>query len=291
MLVLDSFMCLVQKFANVFQSSHFQPRALSHKSLQCEVVSRRDQYDVDQHPVRLRCDEPSRENVSKTRSHENFRGKHYVQEKTCSRGKHDKCMCCCEKDVLYNSKVNLTRSRMRNMEEDRYPPYPEQPVRNNVDTYRPRALDFREYKDYDREYVREKHYDDKRRYYDQKTSRSFDVHRDYREDEKFCRRTARSDNVRDKPYDDREKYYEEKKEPLDGRDRYVSNRERRVKRNVDRCDRNSVVSRDDEYRDRDRYSERERDSGLSVAECENSTVSGKSNYLRVVKVSMKEIIF
>ncbi|XP_063832740.1 uncharacterized protein DDB_G0283697-like [Ostrinia nubilalis] len=270
------------------------PRTLSHKSLQCEVVSRRDSYDVDHHPVRLRSHEHSRENVCKTRSQDNCRGRVYSHERIPAnpRPDKDKCNCCYDKDVAkYSSKLNMTRSKMRNVDDDRYPDYPPENPRNHLDHgYRSRAPDNRDYRDYDREFAKEKHYEnDKRRYYDQKTSRSFEVSRDgYPDDEKYCRRTARSDNNKEKHYDERDKYYEEKH--MDPRDRYLPSKDRRVKRNLDRFERTSVASRDDDYRDRDRdrYSERERDSGLSVADGENSTVSGKSNYLRVVKQEIAE---
>lgn len=180
----------------------------------------------------------------------------------------------------------MTRSRMRNIDDERYPDYPCEtaPPRNHLDqSYRSRCPDNREYREYDRDYAKEKHYDsEKRRYYDQKTSRSYDVQRDgYPDDDKFCRRTARSD--KEKHFDDRDKYSDEKH--CEPRDRYAPSKDRRSKKNVDRFDRNSVVSKDDDYRDRDRYSERERDSGLSVADGETSTISGKSNCLKVVKVS------
>lgn len=180
----------------------------------------------------------------------------------------------------------MTRSRMRNIDDERYPDYPPENIpRNHLDhSYRSRVPDNRDYRDNDRDFAREKHYDnDKKKFYEQKTSRSFDVHRDgYPDDEKFCRRTARSDNNKEKQYDERNKYYDEK--PVDVRERYLPTKDRRVKRNSDRFERNSIASRDDDYRERDRYSERERDSGLSVADGEISTVSGKSNCLKVVKV-------
>ncbi|RVE49323.1 hypothetical protein evm_006036 [Chilo suppressalis] len=195
-----------------------------------------------------------------------------------------------DKDAnCYCSKMNISRSKMRNTVNDRYA-YPDHlPSRNNIENcHRSRMFDPRDSRNYDRDYAAERHYEnDRRRFYDQKTSRSYDVHRDaYPEDEKYFRRTSRSDNVKDKLYDDREKYYDEKIDPLDTRDRYISGKDRRPKRNLDRCDRNSVVSRDDEFRDR--YSERERDSGLSVADGDTSTVSGKSNYMRVVKQEIAE---
>lgn len=259
------------------------------------MVSGRDSYDVDHHPVRLRSHEHSRETVSKSRSQENCRGRVYSHERipTNFRVEKDKCNCCYDKDVTkYSSKLNMTRSKMRNVDDDRYPDYPPENIipRNHLDhEYRPRPPDNRDYRDYDRDFAREKHYEnEKRRYCEQKTSRSFEVPREYHDDDKYCKRTARSDNNKEKHFDARDKYYEEKH--IDSRDRYLLNKDRRVKRNVDRFDRNSVASRDDDYkerdRDRDRYSERERDSGLSVADGETSTISGKSNYLRVVKVSI-----
>lgn len=209
-----------------------------------------------------------------------------------------------EKDIpKYTSKLDIARSRMRHLEDsypDRYPEYPPVPVptRSCVDPYRTRPPDYR---DYDRE-MRRQYEDEKKKYYEQKTSRSFEVHRDGYDDNRNGRRTARSDcnrirrcDERDKRYDDVAKYYDEKprkyydEKPLDPRPRNRStSKDRRWRRNVDRCDRNSVVSREDDYRDRDRdrdrYSERERDSGMSVADGETSTISGRSNYLKVVKV-------
>lgn len=205
-----------------------------------------------------------------------------------------------EKDPKYPSKLDIARSRMRHLEDERYPEYVPVPVptRSCVEQFRTCPP---EYRDYDRE---RRHYEEeKKKYYEQqRTSRSFDVHREGYEDERNCRRTARSDtnklkhyDERDKRYDDAAKYYDEKNgryydaKPLEPRTRNnASSKDRRWRRNVERCERMSVVSREDDYRERerDRYSERERDSGMSVADGETSTISGRSNYLKVVKVCM-----
>uniref|UniRef100_A0A2A4J8R1 Uncharacterized protein n=1 Tax=Heliothis virescens TaxID=7102 RepID=A0A2A4J8R1_HELVI len=289
-------------------------RTQSHKSLQCEVVARRDTYDMDRHPVRL-THVKSREMVpaSRIRSQENFAGRIRSHEKIpvvnqIDRVKQDKCMCYYEKEnPKYSSKLDMARSRTRHMEEDRYRDYPPAvvPTRSCIDAYRPRPPDSRDYRDYDRE-MRNRHYEeDKKRFFEQKTSRSFDVHREGYEDDRNCRRTTRSDTKdrryeeRDKRYEEVGKYYDEK--PVESRDRNtISSKDRRWKRNPERFERNSVASRDDDYRDRDRdrerdrdrdrdrYSERERDSGLSVADGETSTMSGRSNYLKVVKQEIAE---
>lgn len=217
----------------------------------------------ERHPVRQRSNERSREagTPSRIRSHENF------QQQRASEKTRQDC-CCYEKErTKYTSKMDVNRRRN---EDDRYREYPPEtvPTRTFINRYGDRPPDYREYE-------KERRYDeDKRRLCEQKTSRSFDVHRDSYDFEK-SRRSARSDN-KDKHYD--EKYYD--KQTLD---RNFASKVR-SRRNLERCDRNSIVSREDEYRERDRYSERERDSGLSVADGETSTVSGRSNYLRVVKV-------
>ena len=207
-----------------------------------------------------------------------------------------------EKDTKYPSKLDIVRSKMRQLDDERYPEYPPAtvPTRSCVDPFRTRPPDYR---DYDRE--RRNYDEEKKRYYEQqRTSRSFDVQREGYDDERNCRRTARSDtnrlkryDERDKRYDDAPKYYDEKPgkyyddKPVEPRPRNeVSSKDRRWKRHVERCDRVSMASREDEYRERererDRYSERERDSVMSVADGDTSTISGRSNYLKVVKVSV-----
>lgn len=227
------------------------------------MASRHDVYE-ERHAVRQRSIERSREAgtpSSRIRSQENFQ-----QQRGPDKTRQD---CCYEKErQKYSSKMDFNRRRQ---EDDRYREYPPEtvPTRTFINRYGDRPPDYR---DYDRE---RRYEDDKRRLCEQKTSRSFDTHRDSYDYEK-CRRTVRSD-TKDKRYD--EKYYD--KPTLD---RNFANKAH-SRRNLERCDRNSVVSREDEFRERDRYSERERDSGLSVADGETSTVSGRSNYLRVVKVT------
>lgn len=141
-------------------------------------------------------------------------------------------------------------------------------------------------------------YDDRRRTCEQKTSRSFDMRRDgFVEDDPYYRRTARSDGIKDKTLEDRDyrdrRYYDRmNRDKYDEKERHrnfgnLPSKDHRSKRNLERLDRMSVVSRDDDYKDRERFSERERDSGLSVADGETSIISERSNYLRVVKVSSK----
>lgn len=267
------------------------------------MVAKKDSYDVDRHPVRLKSHSKSRDVVAaRIRSQENFAARVRSHEKIevgndPERIKREKCSCYYEKDgPKYPSKLDMTRSRTRHLEDDRYREYPPVtvPTRSCIDPYRTRPPETREYREYDCRDLRARHYDDeKRRYFEQKTSRSFDVHREGYEEERACRRTARSDTNKEKRYDDREKRYDEvgkyyeEKPVVETRDRNnVSSkeRERRWRKNVERFERNSVASREDDYRDRDRYSERERDSGLSVADGETSTMSGRSNCLKVVKV-------
>ncbi|XP_049884533.1 zinc finger CCCH domain-containing protein 13-like [Pectinophora gossypiella] len=299
-------------------------RSQSHKSLQCEVVTRQNLYDVEERPVRLRSREPSRDLVvassrAKVRSREDI---HDVKPRgyTPTRMTEDR------RDKYgpppgskpppkYASKLDVAGSRVRDVEEERYREY--QPVCASASCtdheYR-REPDRREYREYeprrDRDPMRERRSfdDDRRKFCEQKMSRSFDVQREgYPEDERF-RRTARSESyrkrfeetrdVRDKRYDDREvrdrryedrrdKYYEERDKESRER-KHVASRDRRSKRNLERFERTSTASREEDFRERDRYSERERDSGLSVADGETSTISGKSNYLRVVKQEIAE---
>lgn len=211
--------------------------------------------------------------------------------------RNEKYACCLqyERDGKYSSKIDVVASRIHNAEDHscrEYHPRP-CPTRSVVNpNYRVREPPDR--REYDFRKERARQYDEeKRRYCEQKTSRSFDVHREVYEEDRGGRRTTRSDSrrkryddprdLRDKRYDEprdnkryderRDKYYEDK----GSRDRHYSNlpsKDRRSRRNLERFEKNSVVSREDEYR--------ERDSGLSVAD--ESTISGRSNYLRVVKV-------
>lgn len=287
-----------------------QPRTQSHKSLQCEVIVRPDAYETD-HPIKLTLEQSREKVLSRIRSQENFSGKTRTRENSkmlipsdLEHGALDRSFY--EKDIVkYPSRLEISRSKMRHMEDDRFPEYPPVPVptRSCVDPYRNRPPDYR---DYDRE-MRRHYEDEKKRYYEQRTSRSFDVHKEGYDEDRHCRRTVRSDtnklrrvDERDKRCDEMGKYYDEKpakyydEKPVGPRARNNVSKDRRWRHNVDRCDRNSVASREDDYRDRDRererdrYSERERDSGMSAADGETSTVSGRSNYLKVVKVCILE---
>lgn len=301
-------------------------RTQSHKSLQCEVESKRDLYDVDERPTKLRNQDVSQENILTTmsRSHDNIhqrlrsKGRSPIDRSPSAIEPKNKYYCCQypRGTTKYPSKFDLAMSRTR-MADERCRQYIPSPDLGRPEYYhRGQELDHREYRDYDNRGGLSTR--DRRNYgehrCEQKTSRSFDVHRDYINDERN-RRTSRSDShrrrfedcrdlreprdkryegprdfrdSREKKFDDRrEKYYDEKYE-RESKERYHSNlpsRDRRSRRNLDHCDRNSNVSRDDDFnRERDQYSERERDSGLSVADGDTSTVSGRSNYLKVVKV-------
>lgn len=245
----------------------------------------------------------------------------------------DKYFCCQypRENAKYSSKFDLAMSRTR-MADERYRQYLANPDKTRPDhdhehryrgqeidhRYRSQDIDHREYREYEERRIKDRRNCGEHRC-EQKTSRSFDMHRDYVNDERN-RRTSRSDShrqrfedsrdfripqdkryeeprdfrdSREKKFDDhREKYYDEKY-GRDSKERHHSNlpsRDRRSRRNLERCERNSVISRDDDYnRERDRYSDRERDSGLSVADGDTSTISGRSNYLKVVKVRMLTI--
>ncbi|CAH2230699.1 jg12003 [Pararge aegeria aegeria] len=279
------------------------PRSHSHNSLQCEAISRRASVDVDQQPERLKSRDHSkgRSSPSKIRSYENFKSRLHSRENiaapTDNRKEKYASYPYNNQEPRYVSKVNV----MRNHEEEGHREYPPERTvtRSCVNgCYRQPEPDRRD-RDYD-ERRDPRRYEDRRRLCEQKTSRSFDMRRDsFVEDDMYYRRTARSDGIKDKTLDGREyrdrryydrsnrdKYYEDKERP-----RNLSNlpsKDRRSKRNLERFDRMSVVSRDEDYKDRERYSERERDSVLSVADGETSTVSEKSNYLRVVKQEISE---
>lgn len=236
------------------------------------MASRRDFHE--KHQVRQRSHEGSRECVIPFcfRSKETFQkqpSREIINRQDCYEKEAFKYSSYEKETPKYASKMDINRRRH---EEDRYREYqPEAiPSRISMGHYRDRPRDYRDYDRVDRRYE-----EDKRRYCEQKTSRSFDVHRESFVDER-CKRTVRSD-TKDKRYDD--KYYDKPREALE---RNIAIKD--LGRGIDRCDRNSIVSREDEFRERDKYSERERDSGLSVADGETSTLSGRSNYLKVVKV-------
>ncbi|XP_026332228.1 cyclin-dependent kinase 12-like isoform X2 [Hyposmocoma kahamanoa] len=318
-------------------------RTQSHKSLQCEVQPKRDVYDIDQRPTKLRNQEILQDNIptSMSRSQDNIHERPRSNKRSpISRSpsaveRKDKYFSgqYLRENAKYSSKFDLAMSRTR-MADERYRQYLANPDKTRPDhdyehRYRGQDFDHRyRVQDVDRRECRE--YDDRRivptrdrrnygeHHCEQKTSRSFDMHRDYVNDERN-RRTSRSDSHRRRFEDSRDlrvqqdKRYEEPREFRDSREKKfddhrekycdakyghefkerhhsnVPSRDRRSRRNVDRCDRNSVVSRDDDYnRERDRYSDREKDSGLSVADGDTSTVSGRSNYLKVVKQEIAE---
>ncbi|XP_052744459.1 uncharacterized protein DDB_G0283697 isoform X2 [Bicyclus anynana] len=271
------------------------PRSHSHKSLQCEV----------EQPVRLRSRERSRDrhSPSKIRSYENFRDRLHSRENipVPPDDRKERYMCgpYDKPQPRYASKVNV----MRNHEDERYRELPPERTATrscvNSKYYGPNEPDRRIERDYDDRRDPRK-YEDRRRICEQKTSRSFDMRREgYVEDDSYYRRTARSDGMKDKIVDDRD-YRDRRCYDRSNRDKYFDDKERqrnfsnlpskdhRSRRNLDRLDRMSIVSRDDDYKDRERYSERERDSGLSVADGETSTLSERSNCLRVVKQEISE---
>ncbi|CAH0731786.1 unnamed protein product, partial [Brenthis ino] len=290
----------------LYANANDVPRSQSHKSLQCEVVSRRESFEADQRPIQLRSRDLSRDNMSpsRMRSHDHFNNRIRSHDNIAvtNNNRNEKCGCCEPYDKQqpkYSSKTNVAPGKY--YDDDRYHDCPPQttPTRSCLNGhYKTRAPDRRDIRDYDDQ---RRKYDERRRLCEQKASRSFEIHRDgYVEDERSYRRTARSDGVKDKRYDERD--YKDRKYEDRGRDKYYEEKEknyaslpakdRRSRRNLERFENMSIASRDDNYRDRDRdrdrYSERERDSGLSVADGETSTVSGRSNYLRVVKQEISE---
>lgn len=253
---------------------------------------------MDQRPVRL--NRKSRENIplcaSRNRSPQSPKGR--VRSDENIPVAYDKCACCYDKGIgHYPSKLDV-RSRVREAEGDRYREHPPVETRSRMDTRESRhRLDYI-YRDEDR---REKHYEDRKRPHEylkvhEKASRNFDVHRDVYEDDRFYRRPNRSElkdkrfeDFRDKRFEERErekKYIEHKDKYYEDSPRYAVKEKRRHRRGYDsRFERLSMGSRDDV----DRLSERERDSGLSVAD-EASTLSGRSNYLKVVKVRRQHLV-
>ncbi|CAK1545510.1 unnamed protein product [Leptosia nina] len=275
------------------ESKHMA-RTQSHKSLQCEVLSRKESYDVERRQTRLNSREQSRDvSPSYTRSYENFRSKVRSRDNIAALDRKDKCPCC-PKDKetpRYTSKLDIGRSKI--LDQERYAECGPDPIatRPSVDDYYRAGRGRRSYKEYDE---RDRLYYNDRLCCEQKASRSFEVQKGH-DDDKF-RRSARSDFLKDKEYEDfkrrlddrhgRQRYYDDK-----NRERsfaQVPSKERRPRRNVERFDRSSIASRDEDYKERERYSERERDSGLSVADGETSTISGRSNYLKVVKQEISE---
>ncbi|XP_047537512.1 zinc finger CCCH domain-containing protein 13-like isoform X2 [Vanessa atalanta] len=278
------------------------PRSQSHKSLQCEVASRRDLLDESQRTVRHSSRDYSRDNFSpsRIRSHEHFHSRNRSQDNipVPIDSRKDKCVCCDpyeKQPARYSSKVNV---ETKHYEGERYRSYPPEisPTKSCINgKYRSSVPERRDNREFDDRIHRK--YDDRRRPCEQKASRSFDLQRERYIDDRGYRRTARSDGIKDTPYNDRD-YTERRYEASKGREKYydkdipernfatLPSKERRSRRNLEKFERASVASRDEDYRDR--YSERERDSGLSVADGETSTMSGKSNYLRVVKQEISE---
>ncbi|CAH2054304.1 unnamed protein product, partial [Iphiclides podalirius] len=276
-------------------------RTISHKSLQCEVVPRRDTYDASRSPTKLQ-NQREISPLSRIRSHENFRSPMRDKDScTPAVERHDyaeKCVCCSPQNRRYgsNCKMEIAKSRSH-MVEDAYRGYPQDltPTGSCVDArYALHRPDHRAYKDYPerREPVRDRYGDDRKRYCEQKASRSFEIQREYADE---VRATSRSDPhrakrpevQRNRRYCDRhrDRYYEDK--PVELKDRvYGLSQRLKSRRHLEQSDRSSVVSRDVD--ERERLSERERDSGLSGADGETSTVSGKSNYMRVVKQEIAE---
>ncbi|CAG5014587.1 unnamed protein product [Parnassius apollo] len=278
-------------------------RAHSHKSLQCEVVPRRDSYDADRCPTKVYNQRESTA-PSRIRSQENFRSAVRVRD-SCTvpeqiehQNSIEKCVCCSfqNRNQKRESKLEVIKSRPHVID-DRYHTYTQDdtPTGSCIDArYGIRRHEQKEFKDYvdKREPVRNKYIDDRRKYCEQRTSRSFEIQREYVDD---IRRTSRSDPHKDKHFEvqrnrrygerNRERYYDDKL--LEHRDRtYGLEHKEKSRRNLEQFDRNSVVSRDVD--DRDRYSEKERDSGLSGPDGETSTMSGRSTYMRVVKQEIAE---
>ncbi|XP_045538273.1 cyclin-dependent kinase 12 [Papilio machaon] len=272
-------------------------RTISNKSLQCEVAPRGEVYEGSGSPARrpARAPAPAPASPSRIRSHDNF-GSLVRLRDTYSpvderRHNADKCVCCYSQSRKYNceSKLDMLKSRPHLAENAYYEYGPNvTPPGSCIDAgYGGRQ---REYKDYDRrEQTRDRYGDDRRRYCEKKASRSFEIQRECGDEP---RGTARSDPhkvkrgelQRNRRYGDRnrDRYYEDKAEVRE-RIYDLSNKEK-SRRHLEQFDRQSVASRDVD----ERYSEKERDSGLSGADGETSTASGRSNYMRVVKQEIAE---
>lgn len=269
-----------------------QSRTISHKSLQCEVEPRREVYDANRSPIRIH-NERGNSPPSRIRSHENFgspvRGKDKCPAPVEHRNYTDKCVCCPPTNMYgCDGKVDIGKSRSHMVHDD-YHTYHQDitPTASCVNArhalHRPEQREYRQYVD-----RRDRYAEDRRRYCEQKASRSFEVQREYADD---VRGTSRSDPHKGKRAEaqrsrrccDRhgDRYYEEK--PVLVKERvYGLSQKEKSRRHLEQSDRSSIVSRDVD--DRDRLSEREKDSGLSGADGETSTISGRSNYMRVVKV-------
>ncbi|KPJ18555.1 hypothetical protein RR48_07279 [Papilio machaon] len=272
-------------------------RTISNKSLQCEVAPRGEVYEGSGSPAHrpARAPAPAPASPSRIRSHDNF-GSLVRLRDTYSpvderRHNADKCVCCYSQSRKYNceSKLDMLKSRPHLAENAYYEYGPNvTPPGSCIDAgYGGRQ---REYKDYDRrEQTRDRYGDDRRRYCEKKASRSFEIQRECGDEP---RGTARSDPhkvkrgelQRNRRYGDRnrDRYYEDKAEVRE-RIYDLSNKEK-SRRHLEQFDRQSVASRDVD----ERYSEKERDSGLSGADGETSTASGRSNYMRVVKQEIAE---
>lgn len=266
-------------------------------------------YDVNQRPVKLESIANSRDNVAATRirSVENVSNKgqdDYLTSNERNNSRH-------APDYIYErDAVNYDIHRNNGRPDYRGRGYPTQDIASrsravikNYDYYGPN-LD-RNNSDYIRERRQNPNEDI---LYGRKVSRSFDV-QDQRynnndsEENGRLERTGRTDRNRDKErikrydetrdkryygprdvrnhiYDERDRYYESRT-PTSYKIRDdLINKNNTSRRKLDnRFDRISMISGD-----RDRYSEREKDSIASGADEDASVVSARSNYLRVVKV-------
>ncbi|XP_050672200.1 serine/arginine repetitive matrix protein 1-like isoform X3 [Leptidea sinapis] len=281
------------------------PRTLSHKSLQCEVTSRQDSYQMEAKPKHIRSRVLSRDiSPACTRSNDNFTSKVRSRDNVTAPGIDKEKFPCspyAKESSRYLNKLDVSRANAHEARhENRYGESSDyKPVRNSMNQYyRNHESRQKDYKDYDElQDERYGYYEDRPKYCERKTSRSFEMQKDNIHDENI-KKSSRSDSLKAKDYDERylrgrrkdekhlkERYYGERE--LRERN-YSQFKERRDRRNIEKCDRSSSASREEDYKDRDRYVERERDSGLSVADGETSTISGRSNYLKVVKQEITE---
>ncbi|KAG7309113.1 hypothetical protein JYU34_005033 [Plutella xylostella] len=264
--IVETFAKLCAQFNDNGRNADKQlPRQISNKSLQCLVEN-----EIDQRPTKLRSPAHSREEspASRVRSHMTI---HQRPDRSQPERYKDPSRHPSKQDMRRRDEYPILDPRRSRIEV------------NNLSTRGRHSPEYC-YRDYDREH---RHYEeDKKRQCEQKTSRSFDIHRERYEGDNV-RRTFRSD---DKNYECRHRRFHERGgKKFEDRERFYEDRPRedkgRGKRNVDHhLDRLSVASRDDDYRER--LSERERDSG-SVADGA-STVSDRSNYLKFVKQEIAE---
>ncbi|XP_063380486.1 uncharacterized protein DDB_G0284459-like [Cydia fagiglandana] len=173
-----------------------------------------------------------------------------------------------EKKRLYNQ-----TSRSYDVHRDSYAEDDRQHRTTRSDNHRDRCYDERRYDDRYRKRCEEMEKRDK--YYEDKPivtrDRNYHMYKESR-DRRIKKNLERFERASVASRDEDHMYNKE-------------SRDRRIKKNLERFERASVASRDEEYKER--CSERERDSGLSVADGE-STVSARSNYLRLVKQEIIE---